>query len=83
MFSYSVVSDSAVPWIVACQAPLSMRFSQQDYWSGLPFPAPGNLPNLGIEPKSLASPALAGGDSLPLVPPGKPILLYSCVYKYF
>ena len=52
------MSDSFVtPWTVACQAPLSMRFPGQEYWSGLPFPSPGDLPNPGIEPKS---PALAG-----------------------
>ena len=45
---------------VACQAPLSMGFSRQEYRSGLPFPSPGNLPNPRIEPKSLRSPALAG-----------------------
>ena len=50
-------------WTVACQAPLSMGFSRQEYWSGLPFPSPGNLPDPGIEPKSLASPALQA-DSL-------------------
>ena len=53
------MSDSFVtPWKVVCQVPLSMGFPRQEYWSGLPFPPPGNLPNLGIEP---ASPALAGG----------------------
>ena len=41
------------PWTVACQAPLSMGFSRQEYWSGLPFPSPGDLPNPGIKPKSL------------------------------
>ena len=46
------------PWTVACQAPLSIGFSRQEYWSGLPFPPPGNLPDPGIEP---ASPALTGG----------------------
>ena len=45
-------------WITAHQAPLSMGFSRQEHWSGLPFPSPGDLPNLGIKPKS---PALAGG----------------------
>ena len=50
----------AILWTVACQAPLSMEFSRQEYWSGLPFPTPGNLPNLGIKPTSPASPALAG-----------------------
>ena len=47
--------------MVACQAPLSMRFSRQEYWSGLPSPPPGDLPDPGIEPTSLTSPALAGG----------------------
>ena len=46
------------PWTVALWAPLSMGFSRQEYWSGLPFPSPGDLPNPGTEP---ASPALAGG----------------------
>ena len=41
------------PWDVACQAPLSMEFSRQEYWSGLPFPTPGVLPNAGIKPGSL------------------------------
>ena len=49
------------PWTVDCQAPLSMEFYRQEHWSGLPFPPPGDLPNLGIEPMSLVSPALAGG----------------------
>ena len=45
------MSDSfATPWIVACQAPLSMRFPKQEYWGGLPFPFPGYLPDPGIEP---------------------------------
>ena len=50
----------ATPWIVAHQAPLSMGFSRQEYWSGLPYPPPGDLPDPGIEPMSLQSPALAG-----------------------
>ena len=45
-------------WAVAHQAPLSMGFSRQDYWSRLPYPPPGDLPNPGIEPESLKSPAL-------------------------
>ena len=49
------------PGTIACQAPLSMGFSRQEYWSGLPFPSPGDLPPSGIEPRSLESPALAGG----------------------
>ena len=44
----------ATPWLVACQAPLSMGFSRQEYWSGLPFPSPGDLPDPGIEPRSPA-----------------------------
>ena len=52
------MSDSSVtPWTVACQASLSVGFPRQEYWSGLPFPPPGNLPDPGIEP---VSPALAG-----------------------
>ena len=47
-------------WIVAHQAPLSMGFSRQEYWSGLLCPPPGDLPNLGVKPVSPASPALAG-----------------------
>ena len=47
-------------WTVAHQAPLSMGSSRQEYWSGLPCPPPGDIPNLGIEPMSLMSPALAG-----------------------
>ena len=43
--SPSVVSDSVTPWTAACQAPLSMEFSRQEYWSGEPFPSPGDLPN--------------------------------------
>ena len=57
----SVVSDSVTPWTVACQAPLSVGFSRQEYWSGLPCPSPGDLPDPGIELVSLVSPALAGG----------------------
>ena len=63
----SVVPDSATPWTVVRQAPLSMGFFRQEYWSGLPCPPPGDLPNPGIEPRS---PALQA-DSLPPEPPGK------------
>ena len=59
------------PWTIACQAPLSMGFSRQEYWSGLPRPSPGDLSDPGIKPTSLMSPALQV-DSLPLAPPGKP-----------
>ena len=54
-------SSSVTPWTVAHQAPLSMGFSRQEYWSGLPFPSLLDLPNLGIEPASSEAPALAGG----------------------
>ena len=57
-------SDSVTPWTIAHQAPLSMGFSRQEYWSG-------NLPDPAIEPASLALPALAGGF-FTTVPPGKP-----------
>ena len=59
-FSHSVVPNSATPWTVAHQAPLSTGFSRQEYWNGLPFPSPGNLPDLGIKPMSLVSPELSG-----------------------
>ena len=49
------------PWTVACQALLSMEFSRQEYWSGLPCPPPGDLPDPGIEPACLMSPGFAGG----------------------
>ena len=52
--SLSVVSDSATPWTVPCQAPLSMGFSRQEYWSGFPFPSAGDLPEPGIESGSPA-----------------------------
>ena len=59
------------PWTVACQAPLSMGFSRQEYWSGVPCPSPGDLPNPGIEPLCPVSLALQP-DSLPTELPGKP-----------
>ena len=62
------MSGSAAPWMTAHQAPLSMEFSRQESWSGLPFPSPGGLLDLGTEPWS---PALQA-DSLPTEPPGKP-----------
>ena len=58
----------ATPWTVACQSPLSIGFSRQEYWSGLPFPSPGDLPNPGIKP---GSPSLQA-DALSSEPPGKP-----------
>ena len=56
-------------WTIACQSLSSMEFSRQEYWSRLPFPSPGYLPDPGIEPASLLSPALTGAF-LPLAPPG-------------
>ena len=73
----SVMSDAATSWTVACQAPLSMEFSRQEYWSGLPFHTLGDLPNPGIKPTSLASPALAGGF-FTIVPPGKSQVPENC-----
>ena len=66
----------ATPWTAARQAPLSMGFSRQESWSGLPSPPPGNLPNLGIKPSSPLSPALAG-RSLDLEPNAVLCLSYS------
>ena len=63
------MSDSATPWTVAHQASLSVEFSRQGYWSGLPFPFPGDLPNPGMEPWP---PALQA-DSLLSEPPGRPL----------
>ena len=60
------------PWTVARQAPPSMEFSRQEYWSGLSFPSPGYLPDPGIEP---APPALAGGF-FTTEPPGSPVEAY-------
>ena len=67
--SLSRVRLFATPWTVAYQAPLSMGFSRQGYWSGLPFPSPGDLPDPGIKPRS---PTLQA-EALPSEPPGKPI----------
>ena len=52
----------AISWTVAHQAPLSMGFSREEYWGGFPFPTPGDLPDVGVEPESLKSPALARGS---------------------
>ena len=62
----------ATPWTVAHQAPLSVGFPRQEYWSALPCPPPGDLPDPGMEPVSPASPALAGGFFTP-EPPRKPV----------
>ena len=63
------------PWTIAHQAPLSMGFPRQEYWNGLPFPPPGDLPNPGIELTSLVSPASAGRFFTTMPP-------YVCIYKY-
>ena len=65
--SLSPVRLFAIPWTVAYQAPPSMGFSRQEYWSGLPFLSPGDLPNPGMEPGSPTFQA----DALPSEPPGK------------
>ena len=59
--SFSGVQLFVTLWTIACQAPLSLGFSRQEHWSGLPCPPPGGLPNPGIKPTSLTSPALAVG----------------------
>ena len=64
------MSDSATQWTVAHQGALSMGFSRQEYWSGLPFPPPEDLPDPGTESSTPASHELAGGF-FPTVPPGK------------
>ena len=67
------MSNSATPWTVAYQAPPSVGFSRQEYWSGLPFPSPGDLPNPRIEPGSSTLQA----DALPSEPIGK--LSITCI----
>ena len=69
----SLVQLFVIPWTAAYQAPLSMEFSRQEYWSGLPFPSPGDLPDPGIKPRS---PVLQA-DALPSELLGKPLVLYS------
>ena len=68
--SLSCVLLFRIPWTVALQAPPSMEFFRQEYWSGLPFPSPGDLPDPGIKP---GSPALQA-DALPSEPPQKPLI---------
>ena len=70
--SLSRVQLFVTPWTIALQAPPSMGFSRREYWSGLPFPSPGDLPNPGIEAQSLAPPVLQA-DSFPSEPPGEGI----------
>ena len=67
----------ATPWTIALQTPLFMEFSKQEYWSGVPFPSTGDIPDPGIEPES---PALQA-DSLPSEPPGTPLWPGKLDYK--
>ena len=76
VLSSSVVSDSVTPWTVANKALLSVEFSRQEYWSGMPFPSLGDLPNPGIKPES---PALAG-EFFTTAPPGKPYNNHTNIY---
>ena len=77
--SLSCVWLFATPWSVALQAPLPMGFPRQEYWSGLPFPPPGDLPHSEIKPTSLVSPALAGGFFI-TEPPSNYYII--CSYDY-
>ena len=70
----------ATQWTVAHQAPLSMGFSRQEGWSGVPCPPPGDLPHPGIAP---ASPALQADSYLPLAPPGKPQMMINMPHIKF
>ena len=79
MKSLSRVQFFATPWTVAYQASPSMGFSRQEYWRGLPFPSPGDLPDPGIEP---GSPALEA-EALTSEPPGKPIKKYIYTMEYY
>ena len=72
----------AVPWTVDCQVPPSMGFSRQEYWSGLPYSSPGDLPHPGFKPASLTSPALQV-DSLSFEPPGKPHIKLLLLLSHF
>ena len=73
----SCIRFSVTPQTVACQVPLSMGFSRQEYWSGLLFPSPGDLPNPAIKP---GSPELQA-DSLPSEPPGNPYMRVNFITK--
>ena len=71
----------ATPWTIAHQAPLSMGFSRQEYWSGWPFPTPRDLPNRGIKLASPASPVLAGVFFI-TESPEKPYIINTLIYKW-
>ena len=72
VFALSCVQLFVPPWTAAHQAPLFMEFSRHEYWSGLPFPPLGELPDPGIEPVSPAPPAFSGGF-FTTAPPRKPV----------
>ena len=74
----SLVRPFAAPWTTAYQAPPSMGFSRLGYWSGLPFPSPGDLPNQEIEPRS----PILKADALQSEPPGE-IHIYMEIYIFF
>ena len=74
MCVFSLIQLFETPWTVACQAPLSMDFSMQEYWSGLSFPTAREHPDPGIKTESLEFPVLAGW-LFTTVPPGKPYLI--------
>ena len=76
--SLSHVRLFVTPWTIAYQAPPSMGFSKQEYWSGLPFPSPGDLPNPGIEPRSPTFQA----NALTSEPLGKPLMLLISFTSY-
>ena len=78
-WSHSVVSNSAIPWTIVHQIPLSMEFCRQEYWSGLPFPSPGDLPNPGIKPRSPAFQA----DTLPSEPRGNQTQVSHIAGRFF
>ena len=75
LIHFSCVCLFATPWTIALQAPLSMGFSRQDYWSELSCPPPGDLPGLGIES------ACTAGGFFTTEPPGKPLYHYTLVIK--
>ena len=74
----SAMSDSVTPWTIACQAHPSMEFSRQEYWSGLPFPPPGDLPNPGIFQTHIPVATALAGRFFTTEPPWKPV--YLCMY---
>ena len=78
----SWVHLSTTPWTEQCQAPASMGFSMQEYWNGLPFASPGDLPEPGIELVSPVSPALVG-NFFTTEPPGKPNQLEIFFFSFF